>query len=166
MTDEITPFELAVPESVLDDLGNRLRSTRWPEAETAEGWLQGIPLAYLREVCDYWAEEYDWRLVESRLNQPRKAVQAYERALEADPADLATLRALGRLYTRLGASREAMAAGLGLRPDEIQEIEEGRASYEMVDHYAQWLDRIEAWPAEKRAQQLLAAIDGATRFVP
>jgi transcriptional regulator with XRE-family HTH domain len=67
---------------------------------------------------------------------------------------------------RAGASREAMAAGLGLRPDEIQEIEEGRASYDMVDHYAQWLDRIEAWPAEKRAQQLLAAIDGATRFVP
>ena len=69
MSDEISPFELVVPESVLDDLRTRLRSTRWPEAETAEGWSQGIPLAYLREVCDYWAEQYDWRLVESRLNE-------------------------------------------------------------------------------------------------
>jgi hypothetical protein len=76
------------------------------------------------------------------------------------PADLANRR------RRAGASREAMAAGLGLRPDEIQKIEEGRGSEEMVNHYAQWLDRIEAWPAEKRAQQLLAAIDGAKRFAP
>jgi DNA-binding XRE family transcriptional regulator len=73
-------------------------------------------------------------------------------------ADLASRR------RRAGASREAMAAGLGLRPEDIQKIEEGRASEEMVNHYGQWLDRIEAWPTEKRAQQLLAAIDSAKRF--
>jgi hypothetical protein len=67
---------------------------------------------------------------------------------------------------RAGASREAMAAGLGLKPDEIQTIEEGRASEEMVNLYAQWLNRIEAWPAEKRAEALLAAIDNAKRFDP
>jgi hypothetical protein len=66
---------------------------------------------------------------------------------------------------RAGASREAMAAGLGLRAEDIQMIEEGRASEEMANHYAQWLDRIESWPTEKRAQQLLAAIDSAKRFV-
>jgi DNA-binding XRE family transcriptional regulator len=65
-----------------------------------------------------------------------------------------------------GASREAMAAGLGLGPEDIQKIEEGRASEEMVAQYGQWLDRIESWPTEKRAQQLLAAIDSAKRFVP
>jgi hypothetical protein len=67
---------------------------------------------------------------------------------------------------RAGASREAMAAGLGLKPDQILEIEAGHAADELVEVYVQWLDRIEAWPAEKRAQQLLAAIDGAKRFVP
>ena len=67
---------------------------------------------------------------------------------------------------RAGASREAMASGIGLKPDEIQKIEEGHASEEMVRLYAQWLDRIESWPTEKRAQQLLAAIDSAKRFVP
>jgi pimeloyl-ACP methyl ester carboxylesterase len=69
MPDQIEPFALDVPEKALEDLQARLRATRWPEPETADGWSQGIPLAYVREVCDYWAEEYDWRPVESRLNQ-------------------------------------------------------------------------------------------------
>jgi pimeloyl-ACP methyl ester carboxylesterase len=69
MADQIEPFELDVPEEALEDLRSRLHGTRWPEPETAEGWSQGIPLAYVREVCDYWAEDYDWRAVEGRLNQ-------------------------------------------------------------------------------------------------
>ncbi|HEY2565787.1 MAG TPA: epoxide hydrolase [Acidimicrobiales bacterium] len=69
MADEITPFELDVPEAVLEDLRARLLATRWPEPETVDDWSQGIPLAYVREVCDYWAQDYDWRPIESRLNQ-------------------------------------------------------------------------------------------------
>jgi hypothetical protein len=67
---------------------------------------------------------------------------------------------------RIGASREVMAIGLGLAAAEVQKIEEGRASEAMLDHYAQWLDRLEAWPPDKRAQILLAVIDGAKRFPP
>ena len=57
-----------------------------------------------------------------------------------------------------------MAIGLGLTATEIQEIEEGRASEAMLNLYAQCLDRLEAWPAEKPAQILLTVIDGAQRF--
>lgn len=67
---------------------------------------------------------------------------------------------------RIGASREVMAIGLGLTPAEIQEIEEGRASLAMQDHYKLWLDRLEGWPPEERAQILLAVIDGAKPFPP
>ncbi|GAA2322667.1 epoxide hydrolase [Nonomuraea roseoviolacea subsp. roseoviolacea] len=68
MTDDVTPFHLDVPEAVLDDLRDRLRRARWPEEETAGDWSQGVPLDYLRELCRYWAEEYDWRATERRLN--------------------------------------------------------------------------------------------------
>jgi pimeloyl-ACP methyl ester carboxylesterase len=68
MPDEVTPFRVAVPEDELADLRDRLRRTRWPEAETVTDWSQGIPLAYTRELCDYWADRYDWRACESRLN--------------------------------------------------------------------------------------------------
>ncbi len=66
---EITPFKINATEAALDDLRRRLQHTRWPEAQTANDWSQGIPLSYLQEVCAYWADGYDWRSSESRLNQ-------------------------------------------------------------------------------------------------
>lgn len=67
--DQIQAFPISVPDSELDDLRARLGHTRWPETETVEDWSQGIPLAYTRELCSYWAAEYDWRRCESVLNQ-------------------------------------------------------------------------------------------------
>ena len=54
MSQPITPFKIAVDDKVLADLHERLDRTRWTEAETVDDWSQGIPLAYLREVCEYW----------------------------------------------------------------------------------------------------------------
>jgi pimeloyl-ACP methyl ester carboxylesterase len=65
---EVTAFRLDVPESELEDLRARLGNARWPEPETVGDWSQGVPLAYLRDVCAYWANEYDWRATERRLN--------------------------------------------------------------------------------------------------
>jgi epoxide hydrolase len=68
MSDGVTPFHIGVPEGELRDLRSRLEHTRWPEAETVDDWSQGVPLGYLRELCRYWAEGYDWRSTEARLN--------------------------------------------------------------------------------------------------
>jgi pimeloyl-ACP methyl ester carboxylesterase len=65
---EIRPFEIAISDEQLEDLQRRLRATRWPEPETVDDWSQGIPLEYVKEVCAYWAEKYDWRDREARLN--------------------------------------------------------------------------------------------------
>src|ERR1700722_17708605 len=64
----IAPFALDVADADLEDLRSRLRGTRWPEAETVDDWSQGVPLAYVQELCRYWSEEYDWRAGERRLN--------------------------------------------------------------------------------------------------
>src|SRR5438034_11594895 len=69
MFDQVIPFHIDVPETELDDLRDRLRRTRWPDRETVADWSQGIPLAYLKDLCRYWAEEYDWRVTEKRLNE-------------------------------------------------------------------------------------------------
>jgi len=68
MSDAVRPFRIDVPEADLADLRDRLTRTRWPEAETVDDWSQGIPLAYTRELCHYWATGYDWRTTEARLN--------------------------------------------------------------------------------------------------
>jgi epoxide hydrolase len=65
----VRPFRIAVPDAVLDDLHRRLHATRWPEPATVDDWSQGVPLDYLREVCAYWADGYDWRAREAALNR-------------------------------------------------------------------------------------------------
>jgi epoxide hydrolase len=64
----LQPFQIEIREADLRDLRERLARTRWPENETVGDWSQGVPLVYLKELCDYWAEQYDWRATESRLN--------------------------------------------------------------------------------------------------
>lgn len=65
----IRPFRIDVPDAHLDDLKDRLARTRWPEPETVDDWSQGIPLAYTRELAEYWASDYDWRSREAALNR-------------------------------------------------------------------------------------------------
>ena len=67
--DSIRRFRIDVPNEVLDDLHQRLAHTRWPEAETVDDWSQGAPLAWIRDMCGYWANEYDWRAREALLNR-------------------------------------------------------------------------------------------------
>lgn len=67
--DHIEPFRIDISDDALADLQRRLQATRWPDPETPNDWSQGIPLAYVQEVCRYWAEAYDWRGTETRLNQ-------------------------------------------------------------------------------------------------
>ncbi|MFC4947234.1 epoxide hydrolase family protein [Pseudonocardia sp. GCM10023141] len=64
-----SPFRVDIPEADVRDLRERLRRTRWPERETVADWSHGVPLAYLQELCAYWADGYDWRRVESWLGR-------------------------------------------------------------------------------------------------
>jgi pimeloyl-ACP methyl ester carboxylesterase len=64
----LTEFRVEIPEAELCDLRERLAHTRWPEEETVDDWSQGVPRAYLIELCRYWREQYDWRATETRMN--------------------------------------------------------------------------------------------------
>jgi epoxide hydrolase len=68
MSDAIRPHPFAFSDAALDDLQERLRRTRWPEAEPVPDWSQGVPSRKLRALCDYWRDVYDWRACEARLN--------------------------------------------------------------------------------------------------
>lgn len=69
MSDAIHPFRIAVDDAVLTDLRARLNHTRWPEAEPVADWSQGVPRAWLQDLCRYWADGYDWRAREAQLNR-------------------------------------------------------------------------------------------------
>jgi pimeloyl-ACP methyl ester carboxylesterase len=61
-------FRLQVPEAALEDLRQRLQRTRWPDEPPLEPWSAGASLDYVRELCAYWRERFDWRAWEARLN--------------------------------------------------------------------------------------------------
>lgn len=65
----LRPFSVAVPESDLEDLRQRLARTRWPSDETVPDWSQGVRTSHLRSLVDSWAREYDWRRFEAELNR-------------------------------------------------------------------------------------------------
>jgi pimeloyl-ACP methyl ester carboxylesterase len=64
----IRPFHVNVPEAQLTELRKRVKSTIWPEVETVPDATQGVQLATMQNLARYWATEYDWRKVETRLN--------------------------------------------------------------------------------------------------
>jgi pimeloyl-ACP methyl ester carboxylesterase len=63
----VRPFDFQVPESALIELRARVESATWPERELVPDQTQGVPLATMRALADYWANEHDWRRVEARL---------------------------------------------------------------------------------------------------
>jgi pimeloyl-ACP methyl ester carboxylesterase len=62
------PFHIQVPENDLRDLAERLGRTRWPDPGPVGDSSQGLPLDLVRQLCDAWAHDYDWRATEARLN--------------------------------------------------------------------------------------------------
>ncbi|MDI6103743.1 epoxide hydrolase [Actinoplanes sp. NEAU-A12] len=62
------PFRIDIAQTDLDDLAQRLRRTRWGAEIPGQGWARGVPVDYLRQLTAYWAEEFDWRAAEERLN--------------------------------------------------------------------------------------------------
>jgi len=65
---KVRPFTIAVENSVLDDLRQRLADTRWPDEIPNTGWDYGSNLAYIKELVDYWRTDFDWRAQEAKLN--------------------------------------------------------------------------------------------------
>jgi len=65
---EIRPFHYTASDEDLIDLRRRILSTRWPVRETVPDASQGVQLATMQELARYWATDYDWRKIETKLN--------------------------------------------------------------------------------------------------
>lgn len=65
----IRPFRIEIAQAELDDLRDRLTRTRWAaDVPGVPDWTRGVPADYLRGLADYWANGFDWRKAEARLN--------------------------------------------------------------------------------------------------
>jgi Epoxide hydrolase N terminus len=64
----IRPFRVSFSEEQLADLRRRIAATRWPDKEQVTDETQGVRLATMRSLAQYWQTGHDWRKVEARLN--------------------------------------------------------------------------------------------------
>jgi pimeloyl-ACP methyl ester carboxylesterase len=65
---EIRPFNVAIPQEEIDDLRRRIAATRWPSKELVQDRSQGVQLATLKALADYWMSDYDFDRLEAKLN--------------------------------------------------------------------------------------------------
>ncbi len=66
--DALRPFRVSFPHEALADLRRRIVATRWPTRETVADESQGVRLATMMQLAQYWSTHYDWRKCEARLN--------------------------------------------------------------------------------------------------
>lgn len=60
-TEAIRPFRVNIPDEKLVDLRRRIAGTQWPERELVADASQGVQLATMKKLADYWVKNYDWR---------------------------------------------------------------------------------------------------------
>jgi pimeloyl-ACP methyl ester carboxylesterase len=63
----IRPFQVGFPETKLTELRRRIKQTQWPERETVPDTTQGVQLATMQKLAQYWSTDYDWRKCEAKL---------------------------------------------------------------------------------------------------
>jgi pimeloyl-ACP methyl ester carboxylesterase len=63
----IRPFRYRATDEDLADLKRRIKQTRWPERETVNDNSQGVRLATMQKLADYWLNHHDWRRAEAQL---------------------------------------------------------------------------------------------------
>jgi pimeloyl-ACP methyl ester carboxylesterase len=64
-----TPFEVAWNEAKVARLLDRVRAYEFPRAPRDAGWRFGCDAGFLRDLCAYWADGYDWRAAVRDLNR-------------------------------------------------------------------------------------------------
>lgn len=65
----IVPFEIHIPDADIADLKARLANARLPAQIPGTGWEYGTNATYLKELVDYWLNDFDWRAQEAELNE-------------------------------------------------------------------------------------------------
>ena len=75
------PFSVAIPDETLADLKERLARVRWPDDFANSQWEYGTNLDYLKELVEYWRDEYDWRQHEDAIN----AFSQYQSTIDGIP---------------------------------------------------------------------------------
>jgi len=67
------PFRIDIPQATLNAIARKVHDYEWHEMPSGPGledsWAYGANLGYMKQLCRYWLESYDWRKWEAELNR-------------------------------------------------------------------------------------------------
>ena len=89
-------FKVAIADSELDDLRDRLARTRWADDFGNADWRYGVERSWLEGMIRYWREEYDWRATEREIN----LLPHFRVVIDAVPLHFVHVRGKGRVPCR------------------------------------------------------------------
>ena len=64
----VRPFHVDIAEEAIADLRRRIAAWRPPDREPVDDQSQGVQLATVQHLANYWATEHDWRRCQAKLN--------------------------------------------------------------------------------------------------
>ena len=145
----IRPFKVQVPQAALDDLRRRIADTRWPDRETVDDQSQGIQLAKLKPLVEYWGTGYDWRKAEAKLN----ALPQFMTTI--DGVDIHFIHVRSQSSECPAADHDAWLARLGVRA-----AQDRRPAHRSDRAWRKRGGRVRSRPAFDAGLRLLRQADG------
>lgn len=73
---DMQPFEIRL--EMIDDLRSRLANTRWPDQLPDMPWALGSDIDYVREICEYWSNDFDFAMLEQKINAHRNVIAEFD----------------------------------------------------------------------------------------
>ena len=65
---DVRQHTIRIPDNQLSDLQDRLRRVRLPAVIDPAAWDDGAALSFVERLVARWADRFDWRAAERRLN--------------------------------------------------------------------------------------------------
>ncbi|MDA9137880.1 epoxide hydrolase [Candidatus Pelagibacter ubique] len=65
----INAFKVIISDQEIDSIYNKIKKYPWHEMPDDGGWEYGTNLDYLKELSNYWVNNFDWRKSEAQLNR-------------------------------------------------------------------------------------------------
>ena len=64
----IEKFKIDIPEEKISKIKDKVKNYPWNSIPNLLGWEHGTNFSYLKEICDYWTTQFNWKVFEKKIN--------------------------------------------------------------------------------------------------
>ena len=64
----IEKFKIDIPQEKILKIMDKVKNYPWNLISNLPGWKHGTNLSYLKEICDHWLTDFNWKVYERKIN--------------------------------------------------------------------------------------------------